>query len=52
MSHASGDLHVADVLLVQHQLGRCGTAVLCPFSVSFRGNCTLSLSAPGRLDGS
>lgn len=31
MSHANGDLHVADVLLVQHQLGRGGTAVPCPF---------------------
>lgn len=51
MSHANGELHVAEVLLVQHQLGRGGTAVPCPFSASFHGKCTLSVPAPGSLDG-
>lgn len=51
VSHANGDLRVADVLLVQLQLGCGGTAVLCPLSASFHGNCTLSVSSPGRSDG-
>lgn len=51
VSHASGDLRVAGVLLVQLQLGCGGIAVPCPFSASFHGNCTLSVPSPGRFHG-
>lgn len=51
VSHANGDLLVADVLLVQLQLGCGGTAVPCPLSASFHGSCTLSVPSPGRSNG-